>query len=240
MGRYTRRSPEIEFKRVNIPSKLCDEIRTELERETNHTEFSFILRSDLKSHSKVVYNIDSYSYAWRRDYEAEKFWTVDPILKIHSPTPYFPTIWSDDFIESKLFLQAGKDYGFLSGMSIGLPCSFGNYGVLSIASLKQGSLQGVDPLDWSACVLKVYAKLIDYINRQHSLQRIFNDHQQALNDREIDILRYTADGMSSTDIAMRMHLSKSSIDYHIAKILQKLDSPNKHQALALAIKKGKI
>jgi LuxR family transcriptional regulator len=51
-----------------------------------------------------------------------------------------------------------------------------------------------------------------------------------LTKREIEILRWTALGKSSEEIASVLHLSVNTINYHIKKSTAKLGAPNKTAA----------
>jgi DNA-binding NarL/FixJ family response regulator len=59
-----------------------------------------------------------------------------------------------------------------------------------------------------------------------------------LSDREHDVLLLLADGLSSGEIAPRLHLSESTVKTHVAKIYQKLGAANRAQALVTAMRIG--
>jgi len=50
----------------------------------------------------------------------------------------------------------------------------------------------------------------------------------------VEILRWTAQGKSSEEIANLLHLSVNTINYHIKKSIAKLDAPNKTAAAVKA------
>ena len=55
-----------------------------------------------------------------------------------------------------------------------------------------------------------------------------------LTKREVEILRWTALGKSSEEIAQVLHLSVNTINYHIKKSIAKLEAPNKTAAAVKA------
>jgi LuxR family transcriptional regulator len=55
-----------------------------------------------------------------------------------------------------------------------------------------------------------------------------------LTKREVEILRWTAQGKSSEEIASVLHLSINTINYHIKKSIAKLEAPNKTAAAVKA------
>lgn len=52
--------------------------------------------------------------------------------------------------------------------------------------------------------------------------------------REIEVLRWTADGKSAQDIANILSLSKATVDFHVRNAVAKLQVPNKTAAAVRA------
>jgi NarL family two-component system response regulator LiaR len=59
-----------------------------------------------------------------------------------------------------------------------------------------------------------------------------------LTDREIEVLRLVAKGLSNTDIADRLFLSEGTVRNHVSAILAKLDVTDRTQAAVIAIQHG--
>jgi DNA-binding NarL/FixJ family response regulator len=59
-----------------------------------------------------------------------------------------------------------------------------------------------------------------------------------LSDREHDVLLLLAEGLSSGEIAPKLHLSESTVKSHVARIYQKLGAANRAQALVTAMRIG--
>jgi len=59
-----------------------------------------------------------------------------------------------------------------------------------------------------------------------------------LTKRELDVLRLVAKGLSNTDIAEKLHLSKGTIRNHVSAIFTKLQVNDRTQAAILAIQHG--
>jgi len=55
-----------------------------------------------------------------------------------------------------------------------------------------------------------------------------------LTKREVEVLRWTAEGKSSDEIAKLLNLSVNTINYHIKKSVAKLGVPNKTAATVRA------
>lgn len=59
-----------------------------------------------------------------------------------------------------------------------------------------------------------------------------------LTERELDVLRLLADGLSNTDIAERLHLSKGTVQNYVSSIFTKLDVTDRTQAAIIALRHG--
>ncbi|GAB4500256.1 MAG: response regulator transcription factor [Anaerolineales bacterium] len=59
-----------------------------------------------------------------------------------------------------------------------------------------------------------------------------------LTERELDVLRLLAKGMTNTDIAATLHLSEGTVRNHVSAILEKLGVSDRTQAAVIAIQHG--
>jgi LuxR family maltose regulon positive regulatory protein len=59
-----------------------------------------------------------------------------------------------------------------------------------------------------------------------------------LSQREVEILRLVAQGLSNQEIATRLVLSKHTVHRHVSRILTKLDLPSRAAAAAYAARQG--
>lgn len=70
--------------------------------------------------------------------------------------------------------------------------------------------------------------------------RIRRDHvdRPVLSQRELEILRLAADGLSNADIAQRLHLSGTTVKTHLAHVYEKLEVSDRAAAVARALRRG--
>jgi len=78
-------------------------------------------------------------------------------------------------------------------------------------------------------------RLFDYITRTPSVSS-----GSPLTTREAEILRLIADGNTNREIAVQLHLSENTIKTHVARILEKLETSSRAEAVALARARGWI
>jgi DNA-binding NarL/FixJ family response regulator len=81
------------------------------------------------------------------------------------------------------------------------------------------------------------ARLLHHRRRQEATER---QRANRLTPRQTEILQLMADGIPDPDIAQKLHLSRYTLRTHMQNILTRLSVHTKVQALAVAIRQGKI
>ena len=63
-------------------------------------------------------------------------------------------------------------------------------------------------------------------------------HPAGLTQRQADVLKLVAEGMTNTEIADRLFVSAKTVDHHVSAILMKLEVTSRHEAAAVAKERG--
>ncbi|OLC32264.1 MAG: DNA-binding response regulator [Acidobacteria bacterium 13_1_40CM_56_16] len=63
---------------------------------------------------------------------------------------------------------------------------------------------------------------------------------EALTDREIDVLKHVGGGNRNRDIAERLFISEETVKVHIKHIMEKLGASDRTQAVAIGVRRGII
>lgn len=86
---------------------------------------------------------------------------------------------------------------------------------------------------------KVAGKLFNYIVQPNSTP-VDSSITAQLSEREIEILRLIATGISNTEIADRLFLSKGTVQNYVSNIFVKLDVTDRTQAAIIALRHGLV
>ena len=63
---------------------------------------------------------------------------------------------------------------------------------------------------------------------------------EVLTQREIEVLRYVAEGNRNRDVGERLHISEDTVKVHLKHIMGKLGASDRTQAVAIAVRRGII
>lgn len=86
----------------------------------------------------------------------------------------------------------------------------------------------------------VTRKLVEeFVRRSPSQPRDIQGLKQ-LSDRELEVLKLVARGLSNSEIAATLHLSEATVKTHVGHILDKLELRNRVQAVVLAYESGVV
>lgn len=68
----------------------------------------------------------------------------------------------------------------------------------------------------------------------------FEGSHEILTDREVQVLSLILEGRSSKEVAQSLYLSKRTVDFHLARIYEKLNVTNRLQAIRRAAELGLV
>jgi DNA-binding NarL/FixJ family response regulator len=93
-------------------------------------------------------------------------------------------------------------------------------------------------------------ELVEVIRQVHSgkkrlppdVARMLAEHlsEEALTQREVDVLRHVSGGNRNRDIAERLFISEETVKVHLKHLMEKLGANDRTQAVTIAVRRGII
>lgn len=177
-----------------------------------------------------LFLVNNYSEAWREAYAAGGYFGIDPYVRRSLESPY-PVLWDDALRrEAPAFWEEARSHGLVEGWGQALQ-AHGRQGLVTFArSAEPISVRELKAIQASLCWLGQLTHL-----GMSRVQRAQGDACQIrLSAQEKEVLRWTADGKSTEEIAMILAISARTVNFHIQSCLRKLDCQNKTAAAVKA------
>ncbi|MES2014969.1 MAG: autoinducer binding domain-containing protein [Pseudomonadota bacterium] len=182
--------------------------------------------------------LNDYPATWSERYGTQGYLGVDPIVK-HGLHSNAPIIWS-----AELFTDAGdlwddaNAHGLNQGIGLAKRLENGSVGMLNLS-------RGADPISALEArklfpEIEMMSEMLIVTEGRAATQRHLPESLILLNAREKEILRWTADGKTSSEIGQILNIATATVNFHINKALLKLNSVNKTQAVVKAVVLGLI
>lgn len=102
-----------------------------------------------------------------------------------------------------------------------------------IVAAIRGTMTGATHVD-----PQVAGKLFAHISQPTHAAPVTSTLLSALSARELDILKLLASGLTNSEIADRLHLSKGTVQNYVSNIFVKLDVTDRTQAAVIALRHG--
>lgn len=160
----------------------------------------------------------------------------DPVMRrlkrLSAPFVYDQSMYVDEQAADLWEMQA--KFGYKTGIAMALHLPGGKHFVMGVD--REQPLPGDDlaltRMMADLQLLAVHAQ--DSAVRLLAPQALGVQNLPRLTDREIEILKWTAEGKSSWAVGQILNISEHNVKYHIKRILIKLEVGSKHQAVAKA------
>lgn len=178
----------------------------------------------------------NYPPEWQERYTAQDYIQVDPTVA-HGMRSSLPIVWSDSFFAQapQLWTEA-QSYGIRHGWAQARHDPDGVYSMLILAR-SEGPITP-EELDKKA------PRIQWLVHASHASMKAQLDKTELkqdeirLSEREIDVLRWTADGKTSSEIADILYISERTVNFHVNNVIAKLGACNKTNATVRAAMLG--
>lgn len=174
---------------------------------------------------------------WVRRYAGEDRALRDPV-RAHARTSLRPFTWSEALRLCPLpgadALQAeAAGFGLVEGVVVPVHGPGGRHGLVSFAA-ERLALAPRDVQALHLAAIEACAQVAVFDARRQV------DGAERLTPREIDCLRWAADGKTSWEIAQILSISQHTTDWYLTSAARKLRAASRVQAVAEAFRRGLI
>lgn len=210
-------------------------------RDFGMLRFSYAAFSDARAEAlglpgtfKLTTNYDAH---WADRYQGRHYDQIDPVIQVAktSRTPFF---WgSGPFLKpfrkrQRLVFHEANEFGISYGFSIPIN---GRNGLELVTFTSDNRSVVRDAFSGHGSKLMVAAyHIADALN---ALEPKVAEEEMPLTPRERESLIWVAEGLTSQEIAEKMIISASAVNYHLNNAARKLSARNRHHAALLALKK---
>lgn len=218
----------------------ADEVYQELQRQTQAIEFDYFalcVRHPVPFTRPRISVHTSYPQQWMAHYQSENYFAIDPVLKPENFVQgHLP--WSDElFADAPQLWQGARDHGLRVGITQCLMLPNHALGFLSVSRTS-----AVDnPLSDEEVELRlqmlIQMALTSLLRFEHEMVM---PPEMKFSKREKEILKWTAEGKTSAEIAIILSISENTVNFHQKNMQKKFNAPNKIQIACYAAATGLI
>ncbi|MDR7341860.1 LuxR family transcriptional regulator [Pantoea alhagi] len=229
-----RKEVEARFHLLNNTKELTNTLQQQIEA-LGLEQFALLIRHPLPFTRPKTFLFSTYPKSWLKRYENENYYAVDPILQICQLPGKF-ILWQDAVSDrNEIFWQEAKQHGLVSGVSCSLMALNRAIGILSASSKKAANMLTLLPeqqlrlqylLDLS---LQTLQRLDDVAMRILDI---------TLSQRELEILKWTAEGKTAVEISLILAISPYTVNFHQKNLQKRFNATNKTQVASYAAAMG--
>ena len=184
----------------------------------------------------------NYEPEWVERYRERRYDQVDPVCytarRARSPFSWGTKQFLADFPkQQRRVFSEGRDYGIHYGISIPVIGIDGSISVASFVGQDKGSLTDVIHKHGSKLHLAAH-QICDYLAPLSAPTPDMDEILTLLTVRERECLLWVTQGLTSEEIADRVFVSVSTVNYHLGNAVRKLNARNRHHAALIAMAKG--
>lgn len=194
------------------------------------------LRTPLPISSPKTVMFNNYPAAWRGRYEERNYLAIDPTVQ-HGIRSLLPIIWSDSLSTSvREFWEEVYSFGLKFGWAQSSRDANGVIGMLTLAR----SGEPLSDIELRNKGLKMtWLAQVAHLGMSRLLtSKLMLESEVRLTEREVVVLRWTAEGKTSSEISDILNITERTVNFHIANAMSKLNAVNKTAAVIRAAMVG--
>lgn len=183
--------------------------------------------------------LSGYPQAWQEKYASQGYMAVDPTVS-YCQANTSSLVWSQrQFLDAgamELFEEA-RGHGLGYGVSVPV---HETTGVKTMVSLVRDKPIDADPLEARELVKagEVIGNVAHFAYRRLITPQIIGARQKRLTPSELTVIRWVANGKTSSEIGQILNVSEATVVFHLRNLTRKLGVVNRPQAIAAAFRLG--
>ncbi|WDY58765.1 autoinducer binding domain-containing protein [Pseudomonas sp. PSKL.D1] len=218
----------------STPQRAFD-VAVHLAQDLDMEYLGLKVRLQLAAQAPKLYLYSNYSAAWVERYQHEDFYKQDSAACV-SHTTTMPVLWTDDlYREAPDYRQEACQHGLRHGWTQSLHDMQHHESQLSIA--RPFGEVSIHELYEKGCKVQWLCHTLHAIISEYHLNSLCPSTPK-FTERELDVLKWSADGKTAAVIARILSLSPSTVNFHIRSVITKTNASNKAGAIAIAAMRG--
>ncbi|QNM95668.1 LuxR family transcriptional regulator [Chitinimonas koreensis] len=217
------------------PDKIFEQV-VEFSRSLGFDYCAFGLRVPNSMTQPRMVLLNNYPEHWKKRYLERNYLAVDPSVR-HCTRSVQPVVWSEALFSSTPALwDEAREHGLRHGWAQSMRDFTGALSMFTLAR-SDGDL-GRAELARKTPEMSWLAQVAHTVLSAPLKEKLAPDNGAKLTFREVEILRWTADGKTSADIADILGLTERTVNFHINNVVAKLGAANRTAAVVRALTLG--
>lgn len=194
-------------------------------RELGFEYCAYGMRMPLPLSNPKMFLLNNYAADWQERYARQNYLSVDPTVA-HGIKSVLPLVWNDTLFDAnRPFWEDAHAHGLRVGWAQSSYDAKGVAGMLTLA--RSGGPLTKNELSENALRMTWLVQVAhEGMTRLLAAKRQQED-QVSLTSREIEVLRWTADGKTASEVGEIMNISERTVNFHVNNSLEKLGAANK-------------
>ena len=170
----------------------------------------------------------NYSIDWQKCYQEQNYLAIDPTV-VRGVRSTMPFVWSDELFSSarNLWEDAkahGLDYGWVQS-------SRDAQGIIGMMTLSRSQEDLSDSELRAKTPEMSWLLQVTHFGMSRCLtSKLLPEAEVTLSNREVEVLRWTAEGKTSGEVADILRIAERTVNFHINNAVIKLNASNKTAA----------
>lgn len=194
------------------------------------------LRLPIPMTNPRIIMLNNYPHEWQLRYMQAGYLESDPTVQ-HCRRSQAPLIWSDSVFERTPELwEDARSFGLKVGWAQSSLDAYGGGGMLTLC--RSGEPISDLELQEKQVKMRWLANIAHMALARVLATSVGEDDKNPLTPKEVDILKWCADGKTSSEIAEIMDISINTVNFHVKNASSKLHTANKTAAVVRAAMMG--